>query len=171
MYKSKKAQISDTISWMVATIIIVLILGVPIFLVQAKMINLDRVNFERVQDPIATKAISGYLFRESSYILADLKSGQLSSETDTETKKRLSRFLYSLSRNENIEGWNLLIFIPPKESSSLWNQLFSSDKELYTQITYDVWLKEGVFSNLFYIRDDSNGEFLIFKFWKDMQGR
>lgn len=172
MHKSKKAQISDTLSWMVATIIIVLILGVPVFLVSKGMINPQRVIFERVQDTIATKAISGYLLKESSFITSELKDGKLSSETDTDTKKRLNLFLYSLTRNENVEGWNLLIFAPSKESSSsLWNQFFSSDKKLYTQISYNVLFKEGVFSNFFYIQDTPENDFLVFKFWKEMQGK
>lgn len=174
MHKRKKAQISDTLSWVVATIIIVLILGVPVFLVGNGMINTNKINFERVQDTLATKSISGYLLKESSLIVEELKEGKLPSKKDTETdtEKRLSLFLYSLGRNENVEGWNLRIFTPLEESSSSWwDQLFSSDKKLYTKISYDVLVKEGLFPNIFYIGGYSENGFLIFKFWKERQGK
>jgi len=73
MYNSKKAQISDTMSWMVATIIIVVLLSIPILLVQLKLIGDNGASFARVQDPIATKSISGYLLKNYMVINDILK--------------------------------------------------------------------------------------------------
>jgi len=104
MHKSKKAQITDTLSWMVATIIIVLILGVPVFLVKTDMINTHRVNFERVQDTIATKAISGYLLKSyEGLINFEENEKKLSSEEES----GIESLLRSLCIN-GIEGWSLI---------------------------------------------------------------
>ncbi len=97
MYNSKKAQISDTISWMVATVIIILILSIPLFLIQFNIFDTE-ISFYRSQDLLIAKSFSGY-FLKNEQILKEAFVGEFSELSN----KEIDSFLNSLSRRENID--------------------------------------------------------------------
>ncbi|MFH1365498.1 MAG: hypothetical protein ABIH28_02865 [archaeon] len=105
MHKSKKAQISDTISWIVATIIIVLILSIPILLVELGVIKRG-VYFYRMYDPIATKSISGYLLQNYDKTIEP----NLGNKEAPSVRGSIDSFLTTLARDEK-EGWGVKILI------------------------------------------------------------
>ena len=61
MFNNKKAQISDTMTWLVATLVIVVVLGISIAFTasfsDSKLIFLD----DKERDFIATKSITNFL--------------------------------------------------------------------------------------------------------------
>jgi len=129
MYNSKKAQISDTLSWGVATIIIVLILSIPILLIQFKMINVNKISFSRMDDPIATKSISGYFLGNYAKII---KPNLEEKEPSSELKDSLNLFLATLPRDKK-EQWvaDILINDNPfyeKKSSGLVSYIHKENK-------------------------------------------
>ena len=146
MYNSKKAQISDTISWLVATIIIVLILSIPILFVTLGALKNNVIYFQRVQDPIVTKSISGYLSNDYSAVFEKEIFQEKVSASDLDVS--VSPFLLSLTRNENMEGWNLKVKV--------------NDKEIYKKITYGLGVGEGTFPTPFYFNE--NNKKVVFKF-------
>jgi hypothetical protein len=114
MYNSKKAQISDTMSWIVATVIIVLILSIPILLVEIGIFGKKSFYLNRLQDSndlIATKSISGYLLKNYDAIL---KKGLENKKLSLGTEPPLDSFLSTLSRDKNIETWNLIVEVDEK---------------------------------------------------------
>jgi hypothetical protein len=74
--KNKRAQVSDTITWIVATMIIVVVLSISVFftisLSGQKKIFLE----DREKDLLATKSITGFLRTlENPALLSDGKGG------------------------------------------------------------------------------------------------
>jgi hypothetical protein len=102
MFNSKKAQISDTMSWIVATIIIVLILSIPILLINFGSLKGKSFCFLRLQDLIATKSMSGYLYQNYNSLVQMVKDED--NKGVQETKDSLDSFIASLSRGER-EKW------------------------------------------------------------------
>ena len=153
MHNSKKAQISDTMSWIVATIIIVLILSIPILLIHFKIIGSNVVLFSRVEkDPITTKSISGYLLQNYD---ASIKPDIIKMEADgrtnflQETENILSPFLVTLSRKDIEEEWHC---IPEPLKLNLLLQdyvdLYRFDTRFYFRISnkkeaiLEFWVRE-----------------------------
>jgi len=150
MHSSKKAQISDTMSWIVATIIIFLILLIPLSLVSTGIIGTNKIYFERTQDALATKSLSGYLLKGYSSLISDAEKGQVSPENE----KKLGVILSSLSRHNKTEGWNM--------------EIISSDRSLYKKISYSLLsFNSKKFETPFYFLPQ-NKEFTL-KFWMEGQ--
>ena len=146
MYNSKKAQISDTMSWIVATIIIVLILSIPILLVTFGVLKNNVISFQRSQDPIVTKSISGYLLQNYGFVFEKEIFQEKVSAPKLDVS--VSSFLFSLTRNENIEGWNLVVDI--------------DDKSIYSKTYFKGGWGLGVFQTPFYFNE--NNKKVVFKF-------
>ena len=93
MFNNKKAQISDTMTWLVATLVIVVVLGISIAFTasfsDSKLIFLD----DKERDFIATKSITNFLKNED--------------ENKIESKMKI--FLEEISSGETVNpgGWNL----------------------------------------------------------------
>jgi hypothetical protein len=151
MFNLKKAQISDTLSWIVATIIIILILSVPILLTKLGAINPKKISFERVQDPIATKSISGYLLQNYGAVIEKEIAQEKVSISNLDNS--ISPFLVSLNRSK-AEGWNMVIN--------------SENKEVYRKSTYSlVSFDSEHFENFFYFY--KSGKEVMLKFWMEGQ--
>ena len=104
-FLEKKAQIGDTMTWVVATLIIVAVLAISIFaskfvLPEIKPIFLD----DKKKDFLATKSITSFLREEKNVNL--LKSGN-----EEKIQSEIGKFLQKASSGEgtNPGGWNLEI--------------------------------------------------------------
>jgi len=145
MYNSKKAQISDTMSWMVATIIIVVLLSIPILLVQLKLIGDNGASFARVQDPIATKSISGYLLK-NYMVINEIDNTEVSAEN---LDYSMTPFLISLARYDS-EGWNVFINV--------------EDKKVYSKLLHITSTQPPRGVNKFYFQFNKK---VMLEFWRE----
>ncbi|MFH1787233.1 MAG: hypothetical protein ABH811_00350 [archaeon] len=66
---NKKAQVGETITWFVATIIIIVILAIAIFIVSSRIFENDKVlKVEKIDsDLLVTKSLLGYLLTDKNY--------------------------------------------------------------------------------------------------------
>ena len=103
--KNKKAQVSDTIPWVVATLIIVVVLTISVFFTKnisnEKEISLS----DKEKDFLATKSITNFL-REPG------NSGLIESVEDSQFRSKIYDFLSILKvkgSGDNPEGWILQI--------------------------------------------------------------
>ncbi len=149
MYSSKKAQISDTMAWMVATIIIVLLLLIPIFLIKLNVLGNNNIYFSREQDPVSAKSISGYLLKNYEPVI---KQGVGSGDFSL-VEHSVYPFLLSLSREKNVEGWNFAVSV--------------GDEEVYKNVTYSVLLQPRWFEEKYYL--DDSGKKIAIEFWLEGQ--
>jgi hypothetical protein len=147
MYNSKKAQISDTISWMIATIIIVIILLASILLSNLSLSGTNTISSSRLQDVVATKSISSYLYKNyEGVIKKELIGGENANFPVIENS--LFPFLISLARDD-VEGWNIAFFI---DGQSIYQ------KNFYTSAT-----SPQRFENSFYFDNQK----IRIKFWRE----
>ena len=99
---NKKAQIGETITWVVATLVIIVVLGISV-LVTIPLGSEKKIKIEDKQKEfIATKSITNLLSYDGNVDL--LRSGN---EEEIETK--MNRFLEEISTGETLNpgGWNL----------------------------------------------------------------
>ena len=102
----KRAQIADTMTWVVATLIIVIVLGISITLSAL----LSGISFksaylvDKEKDFLATKSIMGFLRNDDNVKL--LEGGD-----NEKIENKMSNFLQKISGGEttNPGGWNLEI--------------------------------------------------------------
>ena len=77
---NKKAQVGETVTWVVATVIIILILGVSIFISSAKLGEGKDVGsaFSQSEDTLASKSLFSYMLtpEEETNIYEQLKKGE-----------------------------------------------------------------------------------------------
>jgi len=156
--KNKKAQIGETLTWVVATIVIIVILGVSIFIVS---LHLKNKNFivNRKSDLIATKSITSFLIQDSNLEL--IKSSVTSGNYDN-LEKKFGPFLESLEVYEGVGNWNIELFV-------------NEEKKFYINpydptVFYDRSLKIfPYYLTNFEFRD--NNKKIRLKFWEDCQGK
>lgn len=130
MHKSNKAQVSDTISWVVATIIILIILSIPISLINLGKISFNCVYFDRGEDPITAKSISGYLLKDYEMKLKPAL-GKQPIVFSPEDEKSIASFLDSLRRYD-AESWGAII-------SSEGKEIYSKSPPKVAGFTHKSW--------------------------------
>ena len=102
--KNKKAQIGETMTWVVATLIIIVILGVSIFIVQFSLSKKEFVLFA-TNDLIVTKSVVSFLSYGSNF--NDLENSINNDNYDL-LKPRIEFFLGSISLNN---AWDFRVFV------------------------------------------------------------
>ena len=99
---NKKAQIGDTITWMVATLVIIVVLGISV-LVTIPLGSEKKIKIEDKQkDFIATKSITNFLRNQENV-------GLLRRSNEEEIETKMNSFLeeVSIGKTLNPGGWNL----------------------------------------------------------------
>lgn len=160
MYNFKKGQISDTLSWIIATVVIVSVLGIPILLIQLDMINTKRISFERVQDTIATKSISGYLLKNYEWIGGNEWINKFEGnekKLSLEQESEIESLLRSLCTN-GLEGWSLILLF---NEEAVYHKGFYK----YSDLRYIVY--DGNDWRNYFVRDNKKFDT---KFYFDNQG-
>jgi hypothetical protein len=153
MRNSKKAQGSDTLSWIVATIVIFLFLSGLILFSKLGFLSPKKVYFDRSEDPIATKSMSGYLLKNyEPKIKLELGGNQVT--FSQENDKALESFLFSLGRFPS-EGWNFAL-------SMNGSVVYLKETPKTVGVTYET--EEEILYPF-----DYNGKKIIFKFWREGQ--
>lgn len=103
MLNNKRAQVGETITWVVATLIIVVVLGISVFATLSVSTNRTLVLDDKEKDFIATKSITSFLrFSGNAGLMEKLEEDQ--------SKKRIRDFLSILKvkgSGSNPEGWTL----------------------------------------------------------------
>ncbi|HLA23447.1 MAG TPA: hypothetical protein VJZ93_02845 [Candidatus Nanoarchaeia archaeon] len=152
IFFGKKAQASDAITWIVATLIVVVVLGISIFAttlmgkIQDRKIFLD----DKQKDFLAVKSITSFLSNDANLELAkNANEGEISNFLKTVPAKGL---------NSPSGGWNLAI---EKENET---------KEI---ATYDVVGVDvgGAGLPAFEINFESKTNHLKLKFWAECHGK
>ena len=147
---NKKAQVGDTITWIVATLIIVVVLGISVFATisvsNKKTIFLD----DKEKDFIATKSITNFLRNpENSDLLEDENYGVFEERATNlfNTLPNASRFVHG--------GWNFIISEGEEEIIQIFNQ------RIITNVVgqYNFFDTEITFKQL------------KLRFWNECQGR
>lgn len=109
--KNKRGQIGETMTWMVATIVIIVILGASIFIVSSGYKGKKKIEIsESKVDLLVTKSLSGYLAKENNF--NDLKeNGDFNEENCASIKEILDIYAgdYSLERLAGIHENDELI--------------------------------------------------------------
>jgi len=112
MFSNKRGQIGETMTWVVATIIIIVILGIAIFIVSSSPFKgVKKLESKNIKaDLLVTKSLLGYLSTENNY--NELNSNGDFNEGNCELIKsilRLSQNDYSLERFAGIHENDKLI--------------------------------------------------------------
>jgi hypothetical protein len=147
VFLGKKAQIADTMTWVVATMIIVLVMGISIFVANLipstkKTILLE----DKEKDFLAAKSITSFLRNGENVALFE----------NSENAKALD-FLQKISAGEatNPGGWNLII----------------DDEEGERKIaSYDIIGAYSTGTGVPAFRTNLNSDKMKLKFWKECQG-
>ena len=105
--KNKKAQIGETLTWVIATIAVIIILGISIFVVSFNLRD-KRFFVDRKADIISTKSISSFfLIEENLNLIKNIKK-----DSDCrDLESRIELFLPKLSSLRPNGGWNFQLFI------------------------------------------------------------
>lgn len=140
---NKKAQIGETITWMVATIIIIVILAISIFITSASRWK-DKDNLKLIdkqKDFIATKSIVNFLIENFDLVKSSVESKKYES-----LEERFLPFLESLIVFRGIGGWNFELYLDGKEefyiitSSTVgWYNYYNMNFNLEPKIKLKFW--------------------------------
>lgn len=105
---SKRGQIGETMTWIVATIIIVVVLGISILLSTSISNSKENYQFDKEKDFLATKSITNFLSEEKNLQILENSQNEIQS-------KKIENFLLTLPVKSitfpiNSEGaWSLEI--------------------------------------------------------------
>jgi len=116
---NKKAQVGDTITWIVATLIIVVVLGISVFATisvsNKKTIFLD----DKEKDFIATKSITNFLRNQENVVF-------LESENYGVFEKKATTLFDTLPSAPRFGsgGWNFIISEGEEEIIQIFNKRF-----------------------------------------------
>lgn len=91
IYKNKKGQVGETVTWVIATVIIIVILVVSIFIASAYIGNNKEADLNRQADVLASKSLLAYLLTKDS--------GGKSVYEQIKTEKNLNNFNGNLALN------------------------------------------------------------------------
>ncbi len=143
---NKKAQTGTTLTWIVATIIIIVLLTVTIFLAQFSSSN-KKVSFSSEKDTLVSKSFFGYLSTNNKDIYNQIKIGDLNKQTGD-----LALEVFEIFEDEYPKGIWLGIILNdfPRDFK---NQFFGSKPSLvrsgylvdssYIKADETVWLNEN----------------------------
>ena len=92
--EDRRAQIGETLTWLVATIIIVIILFISIF-VAIPLGNSNKFDYNRKNDLLATKSLISYLISDKLY--NELKEGGKLNENDEKMIEELYENDYAVA--------------------------------------------------------------------------
>jgi hypothetical protein len=148
---NKKAQIGETITWIVATIVIIVILSFSIFIVS---FNLKNKNFElkTESDLISTKSISSFLNEDLNI---ELIKNSVESDNYDDFEKKFKPFLENLTVVNGIGGWNLELYVNGKKKFDLPTSNYNLGYSDYYETDFEF---------------ESLGKKIILKFWEDCYG-
>ena len=130
--KYKKAQIGETMTWVVATIIIIVILGIAIFFVQFNLKDRKFIPFLS-NDLIVTKSAIGFLKYDSNF---QLIKNSIKNDNYDLLKPKVESFLKTIPGHRS---WNFRIFVNNKlgKDSSIVHSFPSSDSK-YAYFTFNL---------------------------------
>jgi len=150
MLDNKKAQVGETITWVVATLIIVVVLGISVFATisvsNEKTIFLD----DKEKDFIATKSITNFLRNQDNIELLESKNYEVFEERATNLFNTLPNV-----RRFGSGGWNFIVSEGEEEIIQIFN------KRITTIVAgkYDFFDTEIIFKQL------------KLRFWNECEGR
>ena len=110
---NKKAQVGETITWIVATIIIIVILVISVIITLASP-GKDKNNLKLIdkqKDFIATKSIVNFLIENFDLVKISIESKSYYESL----KEKFLPFLESLIVFRGIGGWNFQLYLDDKE--------------------------------------------------------
>jgi len=111
--KNNKAQIGETITWLVATIIIIVILAISVFITSASRLK-DKDNLKLIdkqKDFIATKSIVNFLIENFDLVKVSIESKSYYESLE----EKFRPFLESLIVFRGIGGWNFELYLDGKK--------------------------------------------------------
>ena len=113
---NKRGQVGETVTWIVATVVIIVILAISIFVVSA-LPKRDKGSLKLIdkqKDFIATKSVVNFLIENF-----DLVKNSVESENYDAIEERFRPFLESLIVFRGIGGWNFELLVGEKVESSV----------------------------------------------------
>lgn len=147
--KNHKAQVGETMTWVVATIVIVVVLSFSI-LISINIFDDKEFGVERKTDLLATKSLTGFLAGQSNLEL--IKNSVQSGDYDN-LENKFKPFLESLSIYDAV-GWNLEIYVDnDKKHDVITKDIFGFYRECETD--FDLLL---------------DSKKIKLKFWEESQG-
>jgi hypothetical protein len=129
MVKEKKAQVGETMTWIVATVVIVVILFISIFIV-SPLGDSTKFKAERTSDLLATKSLVNYLLSE--------ENGEIIYNNLNEGKKLNDVSRGKIEELYNEEYFMALLSVVSKEDYSVSASLPVVEEE---QCAVDVFIK------------------------------
>jgi len=141
---NKKAQVGETITWIVATIIIIVILVISVFIVSlSPKRDKDHLQLiDKQKDFIATKSIVNFLMEDFDLVKSSIESKKYES-----LKEKFRPFLESLLvfRGSNT-GWNFELYINDKLESHVitagtlgWDKYYYINFNLKSNAKLKFW--------------------------------
>jgi len=153
MFNNKSGQVSDTTTWIVATMVILVLLGVSIFITsgiaKVKTFGGDKVIEGKQRDHVAEKTISAFLLNNGNL---DLIKNSVSKNNYSDLKVEIKNLLLHLPRIENKSGWNFQLFVDEDFQFEVITQKYLGNLYVYYPTTYKI--------------EDKNKKILL-RFWEE----
>lgn len=112
MFRNKKGQIAQTITWVVATIIIVVIMTISFFVANSKILNDSKLDFiDKQKDFVATKSVTSFVEENFDLIESSVKDDNFDLLNDL-LKTGVDPFLEILPIIDNSPlalGWSFVL--------------------------------------------------------------
>ena len=144
--KNHKAQVGETMTWIVATLVIIVLLTVSVVVAKLNF-NSNDLEIEKQSDLISIKSISGFLINEDNL---NLVKESVNTKDYSTLKLKIKTFLETL----------------PKENSCSWNfQLKVNDNEEF-QISLDDSFLEYSENYEIIFKLKENQDEIILRFWE-----
>jgi len=110
MLNNKRAQLGETMTWVVATIIIIVILVFSVFMISPITKN-KKFESDKKTDLLATKDISSFLLEDSN---VELIKNSVENENYDNFEEKFTAFLKNLQVLDCTPGWFFELFVDNK---------------------------------------------------------
>jgi hypothetical protein len=145
---NKKAQIGETMTWVIATIVIVIILGLSIFVVSFDVFKKSKkFDLNKESDLLATKSITNFLMSNLDLIKDSTRNNDCAL-----LEEKMEIFLDILPKS-SIKGWNFQSYL---------NKNQRCEKKSYIVLGW-----KDYYSTFFKFKENSDE--IMLRFWEDHQ--